>query len=50
MIIAGAKGFAKELLEILYRDYRYKDISFYDDVSKDLPDSLFGKFKIIKTI
>lgn len=49
MIIAGAKGFAKELLEILYRDYRYKDISFYDDVTKDLPDSLFGKFKVIKT-
>jgi sugar O-acyltransferase (sialic acid O-acetyltransferase NeuD family) len=49
MIIAGAKGFAKELLEILYRDYRYKEISFYDDVSKELPDSLFGRFKIIKT-
>jgi len=49
MIIAGAKGFAKELLEILYRDYRYKDISFYDDVTQGLPDTLFGKFSIIKT-
>ena len=49
MIIAGAKGFAKELLEILYRDYRYKEIAFYDDVSKELPETLFGKFKIIKT-
>ena len=49
MIIAGAKGFAKELLEILYRDYRYKDISFYDDVTEGLPDALFGKFSIIKT-
>ncbi len=49
MIIAGAKGFAKELLEILYRDYRYKEISFYDDVSRNLPEKLFGKFPIIKT-
>jgi sugar O-acyltransferase (sialic acid O-acetyltransferase NeuD family) len=49
MIIAGAKGFAKELLEVLYRDYRYKEILFYDDVSLGLPDTLYGKFKIIKT-
>ncbi len=47
MIIVGAKGFAKELLEILYRDYRYKDIFFYDDVNKEQPDLLFNKFKII---
>ena len=49
MIIAGAKGFAKELLELLYRDYRYKEIMFYDDVSPELPDTLFGKFKILKS-
>ncbi|MEJ2594743.1 MAG: acetyltransferase [bacterium] len=49
MIIAGAKGFAKELLEIVYRDYRYKEISFYDDVSPKLPDKLFGRFLILKT-
>jgi sugar O-acyltransferase (sialic acid O-acetyltransferase NeuD family) len=49
MIIAGARGFAKELLEIIYRDYRYKEISFYDDVSKGLPEKLFRKFPIIKT-
>ena len=49
MIIVGAKGFAKELLEILYRDYHYKDISFYDDLTQGLPDKLFGKFPIIKS-
>lgn len=49
MIIAGAKGFAKELLELIYRDYRYKDIMFYDDISQGLPDTLFGRFKIIKS-
>ena len=49
MIIAGAKGFAKELLEVIYRDYKYKDIIFYDDISKNLPDILFGRFKVIKS-
>lgn len=49
MIIAGAKGFAKELLELLYRDYRYKEIFFYDDVSSGLPDNLYGRFRILKS-
>jgi sugar O-acyltransferase (sialic acid O-acetyltransferase NeuD family) len=49
MIIAGAKGFAKELLEILYRDYQYKEILFYDDVTPELPDTLFGRFNIIRS-
>lgn len=48
MIVAGARGFAKELLEVLYRDYHYKNIQFYDDVSRGLPDKLFRKFNIIK--
>jgi len=48
MIIVGARGFAKELLEVLYRDYRYKDIFFYDDINKGQPELLFNKFKILK--
>lgn len=48
MIVAGAKGFAKELLEVLYRDYKFTDISFYDDVSSDLPGYLYKKFEVIK--
>jgi len=47
MIIAGAKGFAKELLEVLYRDYSYKEILFYDDITSGLPDILYGRFGII---
>lgn len=49
MIIAGAKGFAKELLEVLYRDYKYQEIFFYDDLTKGQADMLFNKFKVIKT-
>lgn len=50
MLIVGAKGFAKEVLEIVYKDYPGEDIVFYDDVSEDLPDLLYGKFKIVRSL
>ena len=49
MIITGAKGFAKELLQVYYRDYCKSDIFFFDNVNKDIGDTLYGKFSIIKT-
>jgi sugar O-acyltransferase (sialic acid O-acetyltransferase NeuD family) len=49
MIIVGAKGFAKEVLEILYQlTYRESEIAFFDNVNSDAPDHLFGKFPVIK--
>ena len=48
MIIVGAKGFAKEVLEILHQNNQLVGIAFYDDVNQDLPDLLFGKFPILK--
>ncbi|WMN12187.1 acetyltransferase [Marivirga salinae] len=51
MIIIGAKGFSKELLTVLMKkSNNEKDIFFFDDISKDLGDNLFGKFPIIKSI
>jgi len=50
MLIVGAKGFAKEVLEILYRKNDTENLVFYDDVSNDLPNLLFGKFKILKKL
>jgi sugar O-acyltransferase (sialic acid O-acetyltransferase NeuD family) len=50
MIIVGAKGFAKEVLEIFSQIGYDGQIYFYDDISNDLPESLFEKFKIIKTL
>lgn len=48
MIIIGAKGFAKEVLEILHQNNQLEGLAFYDDVNHDLPDLLFGKFPILK--
>ncbi|MCG7281470.1 acetyltransferase [Chryseobacterium taklimakanense] len=49
MLILGAKGFAKEVLEILHQNGDTENLCFYDDVSKDAPDVLFTQFKILKS-
>src|ERR1700754_4536089 len=49
MIVLGAKGFAKEVLEILYQNDDIENLKFYDDVSTDIGDSLFRKFEILKS-
>lgn len=50
MIIIGAKGFAKELLQVLDDNVELKkDLSFFDDISSDLPDLLYGRFKIVRS-
>ena len=49
MLIIGAKGFAKELLEIFHQKNQTENLCFYDDVNTDAPDFLFEKFKVLKT-
>lgn len=49
MLIAGAKGFAKELLEIIYQSASEMEILFFDEVSQDLPDLLFDKYRILRS-
>ena len=51
MIIVGAKGFAKEILQVISVDMNYDDksIAFYDNVNDDLPDKLFDRFQILKS-
>lgn len=49
MVIAGAKGFAKEVLEVLHRDFDYKNIYFYDDFNKSIPESFYQNFIILHT-
>lgn len=49
MLIIGAKGFAKEILEILHEQNQLGNLAFYDDVNKDAPDKLFGRFPIVKS-
>lgn len=48
MLIVGAKGFAREVLEILVANQSVENLAFYDDISKDIADTLFDKFPILK--
>jgi sugar O-acyltransferase (sialic acid O-acetyltransferase NeuD family) len=50
MIIIGAKGFAKEVLEILHQLKDLDNLVFYDDVNNDAPEILFGRFPVLKSI
>ena len=50
MLIIGAKGFAKEILEICHQNDQLENLHFYDDVSPESPNKLFGCFPIIKNI
>jgi sugar O-acyltransferase (sialic acid O-acetyltransferase NeuD family) len=48
LLIAGAKGFAKELLEAVLQRDADAEVTFYDEVSDDLPERLFDRFAIIR--
>lgn len=50
MLILGAKGFAKEVLEIVHTLKQLENTCFYDDVSEIVPDKLFCLFPVIRTI
>lgn len=51
MLIIGAKGFAKEVLEIVYQQERdlTENLVFYDDINLDGPTILYDKYPILKT-
>ena len=50
MLVAGAKGFAKEVLEILHQNSYKKRIVFFDDISDEIPRKLYGQFTVINNI
>lgn len=50
MLIIGAKGFAKEVLEVVHQLNQLDNLVFYDDVNNDVPEKLFGQFPILRTI
>lgn len=50
MIILGAKGFAKELLQVLDNNGELEqDLYFFDNLSIDLPEKLFDRFAIVRS-
>ena len=46
MLIVGAKGLAKELLQIITESGKDQSLYFYDDVSLDLPKVLYGRYEV----
>ncbi|MFY7669011.1 MAG: acetyltransferase [Crocinitomicaceae bacterium] len=49
MVIIGAKGFAKEILEIFDQLNQLENLVFFDNVSNDLPNYLFERFPVLKS-
>jgi sugar O-acyltransferase (sialic acid O-acetyltransferase NeuD family) len=49
MLIVGAKGFAKEVLEVIHQMNELENLVFFDDVNDDIKGSLYEKFPILKT-
>lgn len=50
MLIIGAKGFAKEVLEVLHQLNDLDNLVFYDDVNIDIPLKLYNQFNILNNV
>jgi sugar O-acyltransferase (sialic acid O-acetyltransferase NeuD family) len=50
MLIIGAKGLAKEVLQILSENNELDNLFFYDDISTDVPDKLYRQFVVIRNM
>ncbi len=48
MLIVGAKGFAKEVLEVLLQNNQTENLVFYDDVNHDTSELIYNTFPILK--
>jgi sugar O-acyltransferase (sialic acid O-acetyltransferase NeuD family) len=49
LLIIGAKGFAKEILQILHKKDELKRLTFYDDVNVEIAGYLYNYFPILKS-
>lgn len=50
MIIIGAKGFAKEVLEVLHQLNQLDNIAFFDDVNSNIPKKIYNQFPVITSL
>ncbi|WP_294958210.1 NeuD/PglB/VioB family sugar acetyltransferase [uncultured Flavobacterium sp.] len=48
MLIIGAKGFAKEVLEVVNESDEIDNLVFYDDISESVHNILFNRFPILR--
>jgi sugar O-acyltransferase (sialic acid O-acetyltransferase NeuD family) len=51
MIVAGARGHAKEILQVIIEKNEHNDeLIFFDDISLDSSELLYKQFKIIRNV
>lgn len=50
MVIVGAGGFAKEVLQTFAQHNELENLFFYDDVTKDAPALLFERFPVLRSL
>ncbi len=50
MLIVGAKGFAKEVLEVLHQRKELSNIVFFDDVNTNIPEKLYFKYDVLSSL
>lgn len=50
MLIIGAKGFAKQLFDVVYQSNQSEVVCFFDDVTENCPDYLYERYKIITNL
>lgn len=49
MVILGAGGFAKEILQVVEHNFSNEHIVFFDDITTDLPNLVFDKYPILRS-
>lgn len=49
MLIVGAKGFAKEVFEIIYQLKDIDNLVFFDDISSNIQEKMFDSFPILNS-
>ncbi len=50
MLIVGAKGFAKEVLQVCHDNNGLENLAFFDDINYDIGDKLYNEFPILKSL
>jgi sugar O-acyltransferase (sialic acid O-acetyltransferase NeuD family) len=50
MVIVGAGGFAREILETFSQRNELENLYFFDDITIDSPDKMFDRFPVLRTL
>ncbi|TVR84991.1 MAG: hexapeptide transferase, partial [Saprospirales bacterium] len=48
MLVVGAKGHAKEILQILEKDYSYENVGFFDNLCEE-SGMFFDRYLVLRT-